>query len=134
MTLTTFIILALATYRLTRLVTTDTFPPILRAREWLLRRWPSEDTLFTLAEVKKLDRSGVTYYEHWETGIGLFKDGDLYKPSAPHWFGELISCNYCASVWVGFGVLALYSLWPGFVWVATALALAGVGGLVASRG
>lgn len=39
MNLTLLVVLALAAYRLTRLITTDDLPPIYRAREWLKHRW-----------------------------------------------------------------------------------------------
>src|SRR3990172_1052891 len=49
---------ALAVYRLTRLITLDGFPPIRRAREWVLRRWPSEDT--ELAESEMVEATSIT--------------------------------------------------------------------------
>lgn len=47
--MTEAVIDALAVSRLTRLATTDTFPPVQRARFKLLQRWPEDDWRVELA-------------------------------------------------------------------------------------
>jgi hypothetical protein len=80
-----------ASYRLTRLVVEDSFPPALWLRERLtgeniaVRRW------------------------RW----------------VPEWLTDLVSCRWCASVWVSGGVTLLTALWtdvplPLLVWAVAA--------------
>ena len=61
----TALLLALATHRVTRLVTTDSFPPVERARTAIVKRY-----------------------------------------GAGHWLPYLVTCDWCASVWIG-GALTL---------------------------
>jgi hypothetical protein len=96
-----FVILSLATFRLTRLITKDDFPPIFYARRWVQSRRP--------AEWRRPARVGVR-------GAGpdaLFGE----EPYADYWwFGELVSCAWCASAYVS-GALVL------FVWLLHGLPL-----------
>jgi hypothetical protein len=85
------LLLTFTTYRATRLVVDDAFPPVAWVRtrltgdEWGRHRWA------------------------W----------------VPRWVGELVSCTWCASVWVSAGVTALTTLWisvplPLLVWATAA--------------
>lgn len=51
-----------------------------------------------------------------------------------HWFGELITCPWCSSVWIGAGVVAARAIAPRW-WdpVAKLLAFSEVAGLAASH-
>ena len=71
--------LSLATYRLTRLVVHDTFPPI----AWVRDRITGDDP-----------------------AVGRWR-------GVPNWVGALVSCTWCSSVWVSFGVTALAWVWIG---------------------
>jgi len=62
-----FILVVLVTYRVTRLICADAFPPIAIPREWVLR-----------------------------------KLGD------DHFFSYLVTCMWCASMYVATGVVALF--------------------------
>lgn len=82
-------LLSLGTYRLTRLVVLDTFPPILWARDRLVGGW---------REVTEQER---------EAGIsdGTDSEGDSLKYNvpvswSPFWLRELLSCPWCASGWL----------------------------------
>lgn len=85
---------ALATYRLTRLVTTDTFPPALAAR-------------------KKI----------------------VTNPATPDWAAELVECPWCASFWIGAGVVVASRVAPK-AWkpLARALSFSAVSGLLSQHG
>ncbi len=88
-------LLSLSTYRLTRLVVRDTFPPVLWARDRIVGGWRD-----------------VTEQER-EAGIsdGADEDGQSLKfnvPVAwsPFWLRELLSCPWCASGWLSLILVA----------------------------
>jgi hypothetical protein len=100
------IVMSLATYRLTRFVVEDTFPPMLWVRHKLVGGWtgPDEET--------------PVYRARW----------------VPQWLADLLSCPYCASGWIAAGVTA--GVWavaglpvPLLCWVA----VWAVGGLLAAQ-
>lgn len=119
----------LATYRLARLVSADTFPPVRHARERILGRYPTSGTPIDL--------------DYWTpTGDGeeyRAPDGrtiDTRKVPAlagtevvavmpePHPLGELVTCPWCCSMWIGLGVIAARRLAPR-AWDPLARALVG---------
>lgn len=80
------IICGLATFRITRLITTDDFPPIARPRNWIT------------GEPYWVDSESKWHYPH-ETA------------SWPrHWFGDLITCPWCAGGWVSLGIILALAL------------------------
>lgn len=91
---------ALAVYRLTRLITEDTFPPVRRFREAVIRRYTA-----VVAQ-----------------GPGTVED--------PGWQAELIQCPWCASVWLAAGVTAarwvLPSAWSFVAWLLALSAVASI--------
>jgi hypothetical protein len=134
------VVMSLATYRLTRLVVADTFPPVLWLRDRLVGGW-REPTLkeqhhewYPQGEVKEGSRKSVP-------GLGMFSlvDGDLLIFArrwswSPFWLAELLSCPWCASGWLAAGVTA--GVWavvglpvPLLVW----LAVWAVGALLAAQ-
>lgn len=118
----------LAVYRLTRLVTTDVFPPILAVRGWILRRWPDEETQFGDSEVQvieELDQAVVG-----KVPVVPYKMG-WWVAARPHWLGELITCPWCASVWLA-GAVALVRDFTIWRWLAFVLAASAVAGLLAT--
>ncbi len=108
------IVEALAVFRLTRLVTTDTVTAPVRdgiherATLRLVKRDPFAGTV---TESKTVQRRGV-----WA------------------WAWEFVSCSWCVSVWAGGGVVAMMA-WQGgwFQYVAAALALSTISGAIAER-
>lgn len=118
----TLLVAALAVTRLTRLVTRDEFPPVQAARDWLLARWPAEDTAFASPQDARVPTVPV---------------GDVWVPESPHWFGDLITCPWCAGFWIASLVTvglwatgALVLAWP--VWLLLPWAFSQVAGLLAS--
>ena len=124
------IVMSLATYRLTRLVVEDTFPPVLWLRDRLVGGWreptlkEQHHELYPQGEVEEGCLRNVP-------GLGMFRlvDGELliYRrrwKRSPFWLSELLSCPWCASGWVALavagGVCATVGLpVPLLVWLAT---------------
>lgn len=99
-------LMVLATYRLTRLVTTDTFPPVLLIRDIVAGGWrPAEE-----GETPTDTVGGVPSVYHYRAQW------------SPAWLGELITCPWCASAYVSAAVVgaswAMYGLpAPVLVWL-----------------
>lgn len=121
------VVVGLASYRLTRIVTTDTLTD--RARERLYRwAWvePDEPDLYALR-----------YREH--NGDAPFP-GEGVQPmprngGARTYVAELFNCPWCLGVWVSAGV---YCAWGWWHWMPVRaaiviLAVAGLQGFLASR-
>jgi hypothetical protein len=96
-----FVILSLATFRITWLIAKDDFPPIFYARKWIQMRRP---------RVVRRPAYAEGYADFW-------------------WLGELVSCVWCASGYVAGGLvltvwllhgLSLPLLWWFAVWGAGA--------------
>ncbi|MWA07805.1 DUF1360 domain-containing protein [Streptomyces sp. BA2] len=89
------LVMTLATYRLTRLVVKDDFPPLLWIRHKLAGGWAGPD------------QDVPVYRARW----------------SPQWLADLVSCPWCASAWVALGVLggtamAVAVPVPVLVWLA----------------
>lgn len=100
------LVMSLATYRLTRLVVADTFPPVLWLRDRLVGGWRD----MTDKEWEQL-RSQVKRGEPelWPTAPSEEGDDRRWVERAswsPFWLAELLSCPWCASGWVALGVTA----------------------------
>lgn len=67
-----FLMLSLATFRLTRLIVKDDMPLVYYPREWIIKRRPTHGMHPSTAE---------PYVNFW-------------------YMGELVSCPWCASAWV----------------------------------
>ena len=106
------VIYALATFRLTRLLTTDEIFSFLR--EFLRKH------AFVVMERRNLIQNNVE------------ERAELPKVrSAWTWFFKLVSCDWCMSVWTGGGVVALAKYQGSwFFYVAIALALSSVVGFL----
>jgi hypothetical protein len=115
------VILALAVARLTRLVTTDTFPPIRKAREWVLLRWPDADTSFGDSEV--IDG-------HLASGRSVYRFDGAWYATDPYAWSELLTCVWCASVWIGVIVWVAYLLYPVTAMIAAPFALSQMAGIL----
>lgn len=66
------------------------------------------------------ERSGMVYAEDDDTVLVSFKH-------------ELLTCIWCASMWVGSGVTLLLFLWPWAPWLLLPLVFSGFSGLVGRR-
>jgi hypothetical protein len=123
----------LAAYRLTRLITRDAWPPVKAARDWLLRRWPSADAEYSLAEIEPADGEPLDLGEgRLSSGVRVFLvDGGRWLAVEPHWLGELITCPWCMGQWVS---LVMAALTPGITypvaWIAVSLGLSTAVGLL----
>src|SRR5690606_10806611 len=116
------LVMALATYRGTKLVVEDTFPPVLWLRDRLVGGWreptmkEQHHELYPQGEVEEGGRRAVRgrgrfglAAVRWRTWAGRWK-------RSPFWLAELVSCPWCASGWVAAGVTA-------GTWVAAGLPL-----------
>ena len=74
-----------ATFRLTRLVVKDDFPLIAVPRRWVI---------------------GEQYWDEDSQTWSAPKHHDTWY----FWFGELISCHWCASGWISLGITGLVAL------------------------
>lgn len=120
-----FVLLALAAYRLTRLVGWDDFPPIAQARSWLIgEEWAYDFPMYPViqdtADIE--DIPTVT-----EPGEGEHR---YRRPLLAH----LIFCPFCVGFWISLGI------YLGWVWgqdwalaVYTPFAVSGVVGLIAKN-
>lgn len=122
-----------ASYRLTRLITKDTFPPILWLRDRLAGGWrpltePEWDIFRTdgrkvLGAVQDIGDTGVNRY--------------VVRASwSPYWLAELLSCPWCASAYVSAALTVWGALWSWYTWpVALVVWLYawGVAAVVASK-
>ena len=114
MTWLTAVVCVLTVARLTRLVTTDTFPPVLHLRERILARWPADDTMFTdewvtstSGEPQTTSGAPVAYSDTLRAWIAV-------EPSP---IGELVTCDWCASVWIAALTVPLFWAFPPMLWV-----------------
>ena len=102
-------LLAVATWRLTRLLVRDEFPPTRALREWVLRTFADIQSDGTLTPSKQWGAAG-------------------------HALAYLWTCTWCMSIWVGAGVVALadWRLSVPYPWllVAAASALSGLANMV----
>lgn len=73
---------SLTTYRVTRLVVKDDFPLIAVPRRWVV---------------------GVPHH-HYDHDIDEWVPERRHEGRWWYWFGELISCHWCASGWVSLAV------------------------------
>ena len=135
------LLMVLATYRGTRLVVADTFPPVLWLRDRLAGGWrplteaEQEKYVTDVAAVVK----GPLALSHPKLGALMRTDGQVNRyvrrwKWSPFWLAELVSCPWCASGWVAAGVTA--GTWavvgmpvPVLVWGAVWAA----GGLIAGQ-
>lgn len=107
----TFVLMSLATYRFTRLVVEDTFPPALWLRSKLAGAWVPVDTAREeiLVDTEMINGEPYRYVERADW--------------SPFWLAKLIDCAYCASGWIAMGTVAVFSQFvsvsdPVFVWPA----------------
>lgn len=114
-----FVLVALATHRVTRLITRDAIPLIAVPREVFVQRWGSYADAFP---------------EDRNTSIGGKRTNFLMRSIAYLW-----ECDWCASVWVSAGITYCAWRWTmlgdehWFVSVLVGLTASTVTGLIASK-
>ena len=90
------IILALAVYSITRLLSIDSFPPIEKARNWFYDRFPHDG----YSSLKRPVRGAwITTVASYHVNLGV-------------WQGELVSCPWCLGWWVSLVGSVLFLFWP----------------------
>ena len=92
--------MALTTYRLTRLLVEDTFPPVLWLRDRLVGGWRPLTAKEEAAPV------AVPWRNQTEEHDGVMERYVARWTWVPHWLADLLSCPFCASGWIGAGVVA----------------------------
>ena len=109
-----FVVYAMAVFRITRFVTSDTLTD--NAREWLRVKSHTE-------YVKRDLLTQVVVNTKTDTNRSLYS-----------WTWKLVTCPWCLSVWASTGVV-LFAYFQGswFVYVAYVLALSGVTGFLAEK-
>lgn len=91
-----FIIFALAVFSITRLINTDTFPPIERARNWFYDRFPYDGYA-----TKNRPKRGT-----------FVVVGTTYHVNIGVWQGELVSCPWCLGWWVSLAMSLFFLATP----------------------
>lgn len=125
------LIVALAAYRITRIITTDSISEPARER---IYRWawvePDEVLAYAVAQ------------ERWAgESLPFQTDADDPPPPLPRrgglrtWLNQLVQCAWCMGVWVSAGT---YAVWRWWTWepvhvLIVMLAVAGVQGWLQSR-
>lgn len=104
-----------ASYRLTRLLTKDTFPPVLWLRDRLAGGWR-----------KLSDKEREVYFASNEK-VDLIKEWEINKNDltqryvrrmkwSPSWLAELITCPWCASAYISAVVTVYGASWSWYSW------------------
>lgn len=100
-----FLLLFLASFRLTRLIVFDKITQFIR------------NPFHHVLEETDADGNVVTYIEIKGTGLR-------------YWVGELLSCFWCTGIWCTMFLLVISMIWPtGGVVMVALLAVAGAAGL-----
>lgn len=124
------ILLSLTVYRLTRLITKDTLPPVLWLRDHISGGWRP----LTAQEWDRLRAKGSKI--NWRhQGIDGVENRYVYRWSwSPYWLAELWSCPWCVSGWIAGAVTAVTDIAVGmpYPWLMGMSAWA-LGALMASR-
>ena len=108
------LILGLGAFRLLRLVSYDSFPPIARARAWVL----GEYVVSTGSQAQLM-------------GLTSNRPELEYRYRRPL-LAELVHCSYCFGFWIALGGYLAWLEWPtGVLYGAAPFALSAFIGLVA---
>jgi hypothetical protein len=125
------IVLSLATFRLTRLVVKDDFPPVLWMRDRVAGGWRPV-TAGELAEVTS-EEASFPFRGDPESGEQITRYVYRWK-WVPQWLADLVSCPWCASGWVSGALVLLASFTTGLpAPLLSWFAVWGAGSLLASR-
>jgi len=114
------ILICLATHRVTRFITRDAFPLVASPRRWIEKRWdPFDDA--TWEKWRGLDRKQRRELVHQVREQG----SNIGWPNpVGHSIAYLVTCDWCASIWVSAGLVAVTRwqlhwdwLLAGLVWL-----------------
>lgn len=119
-------VLALGTSRLTRLIVHDSITEKLRT--WVWYRWPADDTVFGDSEVTVNGSTG-----RLRSGVQVFRQQDGWYALRPRFAGNLISCHWCASVWLAIIVWTVWWFYHDLVIFLAPFALSEIAGLLNAR-
>lgn len=113
------ILVGLGVFSLTRVVVSDTFPWCVTLRDWLFERFPP---------------SGLTTRKRPTNNKAKWiLTGDRYFVNVGHWFGDLISCNWCAGFWISIFVTVALIFQPTVTLIVLMpFALRAIAGLIGS--
>lgn len=119
-------LLVLSSWRATRLITKDTFPPLLAARDRLAGGWrpltqqeweairstaaKSNRDLARTDRPKSVPVSAARMYAPLQAIDGVENRYLTRAPWSPFWLAELVSCGWCASGWVSGALTAATAL------------------------
>lgn len=123
------ILICLATFRITRLVTRDKLPLIDLPREAFVQRWGAYE------DVKRVRvADNWRWWRYFWAGEFESVDGNHQTNLVMKSLAYLWECDWCTSVWVGAGVAYTSTIfvdvpYPFLVW----LAASAVTGLIAER-
>jgi hypothetical protein len=105
----TFLVAALAVYRISTLIVQDSITAELR--EWWWKRFPVSDFVYTnstIIEVKQPNGTIVPYAKAWPFKREVVEDDDWgWVPTNVYKLGELIECIFCVSIWVAAATAAV---------------------------
>jgi hypothetical protein len=129
---TTVLLACLATYRLTRFITADSFPLIAGPRRWIDKHWnpfPDQDVWDSYRTSPQAAKDIVLE--------NLRKVGVKSRPTGlKRSIAYLIGCAWCTSIWIGAGVTGFIMIFIGLTWpwfVLVWLTSSAVTGLVSQR-
>lgn len=119
------LILALAVYRVTRLIVVDSFPPVAWVREKWLNRWPMVGETVKYPSRRLIEK-------HQDGKIELIHLGNnVYEVKKGTTLGYLISCVWCSGFWVALAFVLAYWAWPVVtLQVASVFAVAAIGSYI----
>lgn len=104
------LVMSLATYRLTRLVVADVFPPVLWLRDRIVGGWRPLTRKESETNRLPVLEEGQSATVARLGGLTVI-DGETNRYVertrwVPYWLADLLSCPWCASGWVALGVTA----------------------------
>lgn len=112
LTLAAFLLVGgLASFRLTRLVVHDDFPPVLWLRDRLAGGWRPLMSAETTAYFNAIHARATTDDPRVSRPFTAQEvDGELQRwvdkvSWSPHWLGDLVSCHWCVSGYISLGVV-----------------------------
>jgi len=148
------LLLPVASYRITRLITKDTFPPILWLRDRIAGGWrpltPKEWDQFLAAKREPLLSGTVMKLADdipgwmksvksidFEGARGTQEARYVTRASwSPYWLAELLSCPWCASAYASAGLTAYGACLDWYTWPMALLVWLyawGIAAMVASK-
>lgn len=114
------LIIALAIYSITRLITVDSIAD--RPRDWLHARFPYEGQNIKIGTAWP-GRDRCTF----------IVTGDHRYVTEGSWLGELVKCPWCMGFWVALAVFGAFCFWPvATTFVLVPMALRVIPGMIQS--